>query len=209
MVARAAQHGRAGPGQGSLWGGVRSPALLDVRVVGGGCAAGWPCVSHAGTCPAAGCRGPPGSGLSGVLGRWLRSGGLVAGGSVFVAVCSRVPRAAGACRARQYPSLAGPRSLWCITVMFSQAVAPLHALACRRPGGGGGGSEARYRQTRLPLPSRPTATRCPGPSAPAPPHSNASRDIRNFFRPSSDLLSPPLDPFSPLPLPEPPPSPTG
>ena len=68
-------------------------------------------------------------------------------------------------------------------------------------------SKARYRQTRLPLPSRPTATRCPGPSAPAPPHSNASRDIRNFFRPSSDLLSPPLDPFSPLPLPEPPPSP--
>ena len=70
-------------------------------------------------------------------------------------------------------------------------------------------SKARYRQTRLPLPSRPTATRCPGPSAPAPPHSNASQDIRNFFRLSNDLLSPPLDPFSPLPLPEPPPSPTG
>ena len=49
-------------------------------------------------------------------------------------------------------------------------------------------------QARLPLP---------------PPHSNASRDIRNFFRPSSDLLSPPLDPFSPPPLLEPPPFPTG
>ena len=70
-------------------------------------------------------------------------------------------------------------------------------------------SKARYRQTSPPLPSRPTATRCPGPSAAAPPHSNASQDIRNFFRPSSDLLSPPLNPFSPLPLPEPPPSPTG
>ena len=70
-------------------------------------------------------------------------------------------------------------------------------------------SKARYRQTRLPLPSRPTATRCPGPSAPAPPNSSASRDIRNFFCLSSDFLSPPLDPFSFLPLPEPPPSPPG
>ena len=68
-------------------------------------------------------------------------------------------------------------------------------------------SKARYRQTRLPLPYRSTATRCPGPSAPAPPYSSASRDIRNFFRPSSDFSSPPLDPFSPLPLPEPSPSP--
>ena len=70
-------------------------------------------------------------------------------------------------------------------------------------------SKTRYRQTRLPLPSRPTLTRCPGPTAPAPPQSNDSRDIRNFFRPSSDFLSPPLDPFSPPPLPEPPPFPTG
>ena len=68
-------------------------------------------------------------------------------------------------------------------------------------------SKARYRHTRLPLPSRPTATTCPGPSAPAPPHSNASQDIQNFFRPSSDLLSPPLNPFSPLPPPETPPLP--
>ena len=62
---------------------------------------------------------------------------------------------------------------------------------------------ARYRQTRLPLTSMPTSTRCNAPSAP--PRHSASRDIPNFFRPSSDFLSPPLDPFDPLPLPEPPP----
>ena len=66
-------------------------------------------------------------------------------------------------------------------------------------------SRARYRQTRLPLTSKPTTTRCIAPSAP--PRYSASRDIGNFFRPSSDFLSPPLDPFSPLPLPEPPPPP--
>ena len=62
---------------------------------------------------------------------------------------------------------------------------------------------ARYHQTRLPLTSRPICTRCNAPSAP--PRHSASRDIRNFFRPSSDFLSPPLYPFDPLPLPEPPP----
>ena len=66
---------------------------------------------------------------------------------------------------------------------------------------------ARHRQTRLPLNSKATTTRCYAPSAP-PPHS-ASRDIRNFFRPSSDFLSPPLHPCSPLPLPEPPTPPPG
>ena len=62
---------------------------------------------------------------------------------------------------------------------------------------------ARYRQTRLPLTSRPTSTRCTAPSAP--PRLSASRDDRNYFRPSSHLVSPPLDPFDPLPLPQPPP----
>ena len=66
------------------------------------------------------------------------------------------------------------------------------------------GPRACYRQTRLPLTSRPTSTRCNAPSAP--PRHSASLDIRKFFRPSSDFLSPPLDPFDPLPLPEPPPS---
>ena len=37
---------------------------------------------------------------------------------------------------------------------------------------------ARYRQTRLPLTSRPTSTRCNGPSAP--PRHSASRDIQFF-----------------------------
>ena len=60
---------------------------------------------------------------------------------------------------------------------------------------------ARYRGTRLPLTSSPTSTRCNASSVP--PRHSASRDIRNFFRPSSELLSPPLDPFDPLPLPVP------
>ena len=64
-------------------------------------------------------------------------------------------------------------------------------------------SRARHRQTRLPFTSKPTTTMCNAPSAPS--RYSASWDIRNVFRPSSDFLSPPLDPFSSLPLPEPPP----
>ena len=65
---------------------------------------------------------------------------------------------------------------------------------------------ARYRQTGLPLTSRPTSTRCNAPSAP--PRHSAPRDIRNSFRPSSDFLSPPLDPPTLCPFPSPPPPPS-
>ena len=73
-----------------------------------------------------------------------------------------------------------------------------HPLSPPRP-------RARYRQTHLALTSRPASTRCNALSAP--PRHSASRDIGNFFRPSSDFVSLPLDPFDPLPLPEPPPPP--
>ena len=92
---------------------------------------------HAATCLAAGCRGPSSLGLPGVLRRWVRPGGLVVSGSVSTAVGACVLPAAGAHRARRYPSLACARPPWLITVRFSHGVPPLHVLPCGRLGGGG------------------------------------------------------------------------
>ena len=69
--------------------------LLDVRVAGGGGQVRGRVALHAPRRKAAGCRGPSGSRLPSLLGRWVRPVGLVVGGSVSVAVCARVPRAAG------------------------------------------------------------------------------------------------------------------
>ena len=68
-------------------------------------------------------------------------------------------------------------------------------------------SKARYRQTRLPLPSRPTATRRPGQSAPAPPPFQRLPGHPKFFPPIQRLSVPSSRHFSPLPLPEPRPPP--
>ena len=62
---------------------------------------------------------------------------------------------------------------------------------------------AIYRRTRLLLTSRPTSTRCNAPSAP--PRHSASRDIRNFFRPSRTFCPLRLTPSTPCPFPSPPP----
>ena len=61
-------------------------------------------------------------------------------------------------------------------------------------------SKARYRQTRLPLPSRPTLTRCPGPSAPAPPPLQCLPGHPEFSLPiqrTSVSSSRPLQPSAP------------
>ena len=131
---------RPGSGVGARGGCSPSCSLTcECRGGGGGCAAGWPCVPHAATCPGAGCREPSSSGLPSILGRWVRPGGLVVSGSVFVAVRACVLRAGGAPRAWGYPSLACSRPPRPIKVRFSRGVPPLHVLACGRLGGGGGG----------------------------------------------------------------------
>ena len=58
-------------------------------------------------------------------------------------------------------------------------------------------SKARYRETRLPLPSRRTATRCPGPSAPVPPPLQRLPGHPKFFPPIQRLSVPSSRPLQP------------
>ena len=111
---------------------------------------------------------------------------------------SAIPRPTQHSRPRQPPKrLRSPqRNQTTITWAPPKRTKATRPLSPPRP-------RARYCQTRLPLTSRPTSIRRNAPSAP--PRHSASRDIRNFFRPSNDFLSPPLDPFDSLPLSESPP----
>ena len=77
-----------------------------------------------------------GTGLPGVLGRWVPPEGLAARGSVSAGVHICVLRAAGARRARQYPFLACPRLTLPATVRFGQGV---HPPACPGVGAAGEG----------------------------------------------------------------------
>ena len=83
------------------------------------------------------CRGPSGSGLPGVLRRWVRPGGLAAGWSVPAAVRARMPRAAGTQGARPYPSLLCLRPLQRPTVRFGRGVPPFACPGVRAARGGG------------------------------------------------------------------------
>ena len=136
-------------------GGRSPPCSWTCEWRGGVCAAGWPCAPLAATCPAAGCWGPSGSGLPGILGCWVQSGGLVADGRSRspCALACRAPLARAVlvgtppscARGRRGPPRSGSVG----------ASLPLCALPCGRPGvGGGGGSGGRCPSGEHPSPAR-------------------------------------------------------
>ena len=139
------------PGASGRWGGVPGPGGSWLASGGGAPAAPVAGFAEGGArqgglaCPASRlarlpvARGPRrlfGPGRPGDRGRWVRFTVLVVSGSVSVAVCARVPRAAGAHHIWRYPPLRArrrrspPRPGW--------GASPLLARACRQPGGLGG-----------------------------------------------------------------------